>query len=97
MRTLSRTLLVTLALLTSGAVQLAAAEGSDDCCVQDDAQSPECPPAGSCCDCCPVRAARTSASPDVAPANVLRVAVVVTAAEPLLGPSPDGIFQPPRG
>lgn len=95
MRSLSRMLLVAIALLTSGVVPLAASAGEDACCTEN-GREVDCPP-GADCECCTVRAARTSAPQDLVPPHRLAVAVVTSQAEPAGGPSLAGVFHPPRG
>jgi hypothetical protein len=89
-------LLVAIALLTSGVVPLAASAGEDACCASEDGREVDCPP-GADCECCTVRAARTSAAQDLVPPHRLAVAVVTSLAEPAGGPSLAGVFHPPRG
>jgi hypothetical protein len=60
MTSLFRMVLVVTALLTSGALQVAAAMGDDACCAgeakEKDASCPDCPP-GLACACCATRGA----------------------------------------
>lgn len=93
-----RTLLLATALLSGGALQVAAAMGADTCCAEESGAGGEetpCPP-GLACACCPIRGAVQFAVADVAPATSLGVAVAVAAAEPTLGGPVTDIFHPPR-
>jgi hypothetical protein len=96
-----RALLVATALLSSGALQVAATMGEDACCAGDareegqDASCPDCPP-GLACGCCPLRGAVEAAAVEVAPAPSRGVAIAVVATEPSLGMSATDIFHPPR-
>ncbi|HET8541100.1 MAG TPA: hypothetical protein VFL83_14595 [Anaeromyxobacter sp.] len=94
-----RMLLVGAALLSSGALQLAAAMGDDVCCTGDaegnGASCPDCPP-GLACACCPIRGAVRASHPDVAPAAWRGVAIAVVSAEPTLRGAVTDIFHPPR-
>jgi hypothetical protein len=95
---LLRILLIATALLSGGALQVAAAMGADACCAEEAGGGGEetpCPP-GLACACCPIRGAVQFAAADVAPAPSRRVAVAVAAAEPTLGGSVTDIFHPPR-
>lgn len=99
MTSLFRMLLVATALLSSGALQVAAAMGDDACCAgeteEKDASCPDCPP-GLACACCPVRGAVPAAVLEVAPATSPGVAIAVATAEPNLGAPATDIFHPPR-
>jgi hypothetical protein len=96
MKPFLRIALAALALLMSGAVQLAAATGEAACCEEEQGSTaPECPP-GIACACCPTRGALETAELDVAPAASPGVAVMVVAVEPKPGASTSDIFQPPR-
>lgn len=100
MPALFRTVLVVVALLTSGAPQLAATAGDDACCPEErgeekDAHCPDCPP-GLACACCPSRGAVQAAVHDVTPAPSPGAAIAVTCAEPILRASVTDIFHPPR-
>jgi hypothetical protein len=99
MISLFRMLLVATALLSSGALQVAAAMGDDACCAgeteEKDASCPACPP-GLACACCPIRGAVHAAVLDVAPAPSPGVAIAAVTAEPSLGASVTDIFHPPR-
>jgi hypothetical protein len=99
MTSLFRMLLVATALLSSGALQAAAALGDDACCAgeaeEKDASCPDCPP-GLACACCPIRGAVQAAVLEVAPATSPGVAIAVATAEPSLGASVTDIFHPPR-
>lgn len=105
MASLLRILLVAFALLTSGAVQFAAAAGNDPCCAEaggagdehhgSDAPCDDCPP-GLACACCPSRGAVEGAAVVIAPPQPSGVAVHLVVAEPEAGPPPGGVFQPPR-
>jgi hypothetical protein len=99
MTALFRILLVAMALLNSGALQVVAAMGDDACCAgeteEKDASCPDCP-AGLACACCPIRGAVQVAVPGVAPVTPPGVAIAVVATEPRLGASVTDIFQPPR-
>ena len=94
-----RILLVAMALLNSGALQVVAAMGDDACCAgeteEKDASCPDCPP-GLACACCPIRGAVQTAALEIAPASSPGVAIAVVAAEPNLGAAVTDIFQPPR-
>jgi hypothetical protein len=97
-----RMLLIATALLTSGALQVAAGLGEDGCCPEgagqgepEDAPCPDCPP-GLACACCPIRGVVHAAALDVAPDGSSGVALVVAPAEPSLGASVTDIFHPPR-
>lgn len=94
-----RMLLVATALLTTGALQVAAASGEDACCEGEtdagEVPCPDCPP-GLACGCCPLRA--VEAPPlGTAPARPPGVAIAVVAVEPSLGASVTDVFHPPRG
>jgi hypothetical protein len=92
---LLRALLVASALLSSGALQVAAAIGEDACCAGEErAPCQECP-TGIACPCC-ARCVIHAVSPDVAPARSPGVAITVSAAAPILHASVFEIFQPPR-
>lgn len=92
-------LLVATALLTSGALQVAAAAGEDACCAgegePEGAPCPDCP-LGIACSCCPARSAVHAAALELAPATSPGVAISIAAAEPSLGASAADIFHPPR-
>jgi hypothetical protein len=91
-----RMLLVAMALLTSGALQLAAAMGDDACCATEKgAPCPDCP-AGVVCACCPIRGAVQVAVLEFAPATLPGVAIAVATTEPSLGAPVTNIFHPPR-
>lgn len=94
-----RILLVASALLSSGALQVAAAMAEDACCAGEtegkDAPCPDCPP-GLACGCCPVRGAVQVALAVVAPAASPGVAIAVVKAAPNLDASVTDIFHPPR-
>jgi len=91
-----RMLLVAMALLTSGALQLAAAIGDDACCAAEKgAPCPDCP-AGAVCACCPIRGAVQVAMLEFAPATSPGVAIAVASTEPSLGALVTDIFHPPR-
>ncbi|HSN91001.1 MAG TPA: hypothetical protein VLS93_07210 [Anaeromyxobacteraceae bacterium] len=100
MTSLLRMFLVASALLSSGAVQVAAAVGDDPCCPgeveEDDAPCPDCPP-GLACGCCPARGVVQASALDVAPAASPGLAIAVASAEPASGGSVTDIFHPPRG
>jgi hypothetical protein len=99
MTALFRILLVAMALLNSGALQVVAAMGEDACCAgeteEKDASCPDCPP-GLACACCPIRGALQTAALEIVPASSPGVAIAVVAAEPNLGAAVTDIFQPPR-
>jgi hypothetical protein len=92
-------LLVASALLSSGALQVAAAMGDGACCAgeteEKDAPCPDCPP-GLACACCPMRGAVHATALEVAPAPSRGVAIAVVTSEPSLGASVTDIFHPPR-
>jgi hypothetical protein len=92
-----RALLIAIALLSSGALQVAAASGEDECCPEE--ESVPCPdlPQGVACVCCPSCIAVRSEAPDVAPTASPVRAVAVAAAEPRLDGAMSEIFLPPRG
>lgn len=96
MKHLLRTLMLAAALVSSGALQVAAAMGEDPCCVEEsESPIPDCPP-GVACACCPTRGAVRPLLPDVAPARSPGFALAVVAPEPTaIAPAAD-IFQPPR-
>jgi hypothetical protein len=95
---LLRILLVAAALLSSGALQVAAAIGDDACCAQEAQEEhpscPDCPP-GVACACCPMRAA-VQAAPELKPRTPAGVALAVVAAEPAGAAPATDIFHPPR-
>lgn len=96
MSRLLRTVTVAFALLSSGALQAAAAMGDDPCCAEEtDAPVPDCPP-GVACACCPTRGAVRPALPELAPARTEGVALAVAAQEPSAAAPPADIFHPPR-
>jgi hypothetical protein len=99
MKSLLRMLLVATALLTSGALQVAAAVEDDGCCTGETeergAPCPDCPP-GLACACCQIRGAVPAAALEVAPAASPGVAMAVAAAEPSVGAPATDIFHPPR-
>ncbi len=95
MRSISRMILVAMALLTSGALQVAAAAGDDACCEQKGAPCRDCPP-GLVCACCPARGAVQAAIPEVAPVATPGVVMVVAGADPNVAAPASDIFQPPR-
>jgi hypothetical protein len=97
MTSLLRILLLASALLSGGALQVAAAMGADTCCEETEAGGEETPCSpGLACACCPIRAAVQFAVADVAPATSPGVAVAVAAVEPTLGGPVTDIFHPPR-
>jgi hypothetical protein len=99
MPALARMLLVAIALLSSGALQVAAAIGDEPCCAGEaedkDAPCPDCPP-GLACACCPGGGAVQPATLEVAPATSPGIAIAVTVPQPSLGASETDIFHPPR-
>ncbi len=99
MTPLVRMFLVATALLSSGALQVAAPFGADACCAgeteEKGAPCPDCPP-GLACTCCPIRGAVQAAVLEVAAAPSPGVVIAVAAAEPSLGASVTDIFHPPR-
>lgn len=97
MSLLARTLLVAFALLTSGVIQVAAAASEEACCADHEAPADDpCCPEGLACACCAVRVTLRAAPALEAPTVSPGAALSVLAAEPVLGPPPAGIFQPPR-
>jgi hypothetical protein len=91
--------LVAIALLTSGAVQVAAASGEDACCAEEaeekGASCPECPP-GIACACYPTGGAVQAVAPKIAAATSPGIALAVAAAEPSAVAAATDIFHPPR-
>ena len=94
-----RTLLIATALLTSGALQTAAAIGDDACC-EDAGEEKGAPcsdcPLGVVCGCCPIRGAVEASSPAIAPETSPGVVVVLAAALPNVHASATDFFHPPR-
>ncbi|MGB8932514.1 MAG: hypothetical protein WCC48_14825, partial [Anaeromyxobacteraceae bacterium] len=75
-----RVLLVAAALLSSGALQVAASLGEDECCAEEKgAPCQGCPP-GAACMCCPLQGAVQAAAPELAPAATQGAAVVLASA-----------------
>jgi hypothetical protein len=95
-----RALLLAVALLTSGALQVAAAVGEDACCAEEQEQEAPLPcsgcPPGVACACCPSTGAVASSGPEVAPASSKGVGVVTAPPAPSALASASDIFHPPR-
>jgi hypothetical protein len=85
-----------MALLTSGALQLASAIGDDGCCAAEKGTPCSSCPAGIACACCPARGVAEIAALDIAPATSPGVAIAVATTEPSLGAKVTDIFHPPR-
>jgi hypothetical protein len=98
MARLFRILLLATALLSGGALQMAAAMGADACCEETGTGGEETPcPPGLACACCPIRGAvQFAVAADVAPAPSPGVALAVATAEPTLCGHAADIFHPPR-
>lgn len=88
--------LVATALLSSGALRLAASPGGDDCCAEEHGTG--CPelPLGLACGCCPHQGAVVAAAPELAPIAVAVGRVALTVAPPSARSAAADIFQPPR-
>lgn len=97
MSLLARTLLLAFALLTSGVIQVAAAASEEACCADHEAPPDDpCCPEGIGCACCTVRVTLRAGPAVDAPSASPGAALSFLTAEPVLGPPPAGIFQPPR-
>jgi hypothetical protein len=101
MKPFLRLLLVSTALLASGALQVAAAAGEDACCAEErnpeepGVPCPDCPP-GLACGCCPVRGVQQPTAPVVAPAAAAGAVALAVVREPSGAGAADDIFHPPR-
>lgn len=91
-----RAVLLAVALLSSGALQVAAAFGEDECCSKEESVPCRGLPLGGACPCCPSNSAACSVAPDVAPRASFVAAIAIVVAEPRLCASIGEIFQPPR-